>query len=264
MTAQATVPVQLSAIETLVRQRLIEPSANFWTSDELTQLCVAGIRDLWRSIVDLKGEHFLRQMTDVYYPQNSDRLANLPNNSIHKIYLIEPANMSANSANVGLLFSPRPYKNRLFQLARSQDPISPANDTIWYDIAGAGGPADGITVFCAPQVTSNVPLNFLYIPTLGAMDQNSVNPIPGESDNALVAWTVAYARAKERDDRMPDPAWLQVYSTEKQNLLQSLGLREYQEASYVDAQFEEYWGWLLAAGLTFSQIAHLFGAHLLS
>ena len=58
----------------------------------------------------------------------------------------------------------------------------------------------------------------------------------------MVAWTVAFARAKEREDLSPDPGWLAIYSTEKQHLLQSLGLRQYHEPSYVNAIFEEYWG----------------------
>ena len=73
------------------------------------------------------------------------------------------------------------------------------------------------------------------------MTSASNNPIPGESDNAVVAWTVAYARAKEREDRSPDPNWLAVYATEKQHLLQSLGLRQLQEPEFADAMFMSYW-----------------------
>jgi hypothetical protein len=87
-----------------------------------------------------------------------------------------------------------------------------------------------------------VSLRFVYVPTLATMTAASTVPIPGEADNALIAWTVAYARAKERDDRSPDPGWLTVYATEKQHLLQSLGLRQLQEPEYVKAMFEEYWG----------------------
>ncbi len=56
-----------------------------------------------------------------------------------------------------------------------------------------------------------------------------------------MAWTVAFARAKERDDRSPDPNWLAVYATEKSHLLESLGLRQYQEPTYVEAIYNNYW-----------------------
>jgi hypothetical protein len=79
------------------------------------------------------------------------------------------------------------------------------------------------------------------VPTLGDLTTNDFVPIPGEADNALVAWTVAFAHAKEREDRAPDANWLSIFSTEKQHLLQSLGLRQYQEPQYVQAQFEDYW-----------------------
>ena len=48
-------------------------------------------------------------------------------------------------------------------------------------------------------------------------------------------------RAKEREDRSPDPSWLAIYANEKQMLLQSLGLRQYHEPQKVDDIFAEYW-----------------------
>jgi len=119
--------------------------------------------------------------------------------------------------------------------------VDPSNEVIYYSITSAGGPVNAPVIYCAPQVTSDVAIRFWYIPTLGDLVADDAVPIPGEADNALVTWTVAYARAKEREDRSPDPAWLAVYSAEKTNLLQSLGLRQYQEPSYVDAIFQEFW-----------------------
>lgn len=128
-------------------------------------------------------------------------------------------------------------------MARSMDAIDPSNATIYYAIHSAGAPVGAPTIRIAPQVTSAVGLRFCYIPTFATADLESGDnvPIPGEADNALVAWTVAYARAKEREDRAPDAGWLAVYATEKQHLLQSLGLRQYQENTFADAMFEEYW-----------------------
>jgi len=57
----------------------------------------------------------------------------------------------------------------------------------------------------------------------------------------LIAWTVAFARAKESEDRSPDPNWLSVYATEKAHLLGSLGLRQLQEPEFAQAMFSEFW-----------------------
>lgn len=233
-----------------VRQHLIEPTPRFWTDDELIQLSIAGIKDLWRSIVDLKQEHFCTiDDTNVTMPANSKVLAGVPQD-VHKIYMMECRDPTENSTNVGLQFKPLPFNDNLFQLARTKSAIDPTNDTIFWALRGAGAPTSSPIVDVAPQVTSAVNITLTYIPTLAPMTGDSQVPIPGEADNAVIAWTVAYARAKERDDRSPDPAWISIYSSEKQNLLAALGLRQYQEPSYGKAIFEEYWGLLLATGIS--------------
>ncbi len=241
----------LANIETLVRQRIVEPKPKFWSSVELLEIEVAGIKDLWRDVVDLKQEHYLTvNTTDVSLLTNGTQLVGLPGD-IHKVYLIEGRFIQSNQVNVGLQFSPLDYNHRDFQLARSRGGIDPTNDTIYYCISGQGGPVSTPIIYCAPTVTSDVAINFSYVPTLPELHGDDLVPVPGEADNALVAWTVAYARAKEREDRSPDPAWLAIYGTEKQHLLQSLGLRQYQEPQYAEAVFREYWGLLIAlAGLS--------------
>lgn len=235
-------PTTLGAIEILVRQRLIEPTPSFWTSAELIDIEAAGVRDLWRDIVDLKQEHYLTvNDTDVFLSANTDTLSGIPID-VHKIYMVEARNTSSNSVNVGLQFRPLDLNHTTFQAARGSDAVEPANNTIYYAVTGQGAPVNAPVIYVAPTVTSAVNLNFMYVPTLGQLTANSVVPIPGEADNALIAWTVAFARAKEREDRSPDANWLSVYATEKQHLLQSLGLRQLQEPSYVDAIFEQYWG----------------------
>jgi hypothetical protein len=235
-------PTQISTIVTKARKRLIEPTASFWSDDELRDICIDGIRDLWRDIVDLKQEHYLvTNTTDVTFPAGSSVLQGVPTD-VHKLYMIEPVDPTANSANVGLNFVPLDYNHKDFIRARTLDAIEPTNSSIWYSIRGAGAPVGAPEIRCAPQVNSAVAIAFTYVPTLGPMTENSPVPIPGEADNALVAWTVAYARAKEKEDRAPDQGWLGIYATEKQHLLQTLGLREYQEPSVATALFEEYWG----------------------
>lgn len=235
-------PTKYSAIEVLVRQRLNETVASFWSSDELLQLAIAGTRDLWRDIVDLKQEHYLTVNTgDVFLAASSSVLSGVPTD-VHKVYLLEPTDTSSDSTNVGVSFQPLDYNHRDFIRARAQDAVDPTNTIIYYAITGQGAPVNAPIIRCAPQITSQMNLAFSYVPTLGPLTSDSFVPIPGEADNALVAWTVAYARAKEREDRAPDAGWLSIYSSEKQHLMQSLGLREYQENVYVDALFQDYWG----------------------
>lgn len=232
---------KISDIEALARQRLVEPTPRYWTSQELTDIIIAGIRDLWRDIVDLKQEHFLTvNQNDVYFPPNSDRLAGVPDD-VHKVYLIEAKHMEENSANVGLQFMPLDYNHRNFQLARSRPAIMPQNDTFYYSITAQGAPVGAPVIFCAPKTTQTLQIRFCYVPDLQPMTSGDFIPIPGEANNALVAWTVAYARAKETDDRSPDQNWLSIYATEKMHLLESLGLRQYQEPLMADALFQEYW-----------------------
>lgn len=230
----------IADVERLARNHLVEPVPKFWSSQELTDIIIAGIRDLWRDIVNLKQEHFLKINDGVVFKAGDDRLTGIPED-VHKIYLIEPLDNSNASANEGLQFMPLDYNHRLAQLARSRDAISPLNDTIYYSPTGMGGPSGVTTIYAAPKVSADVKISFAYVPTLDDLDSSDEVPVPGESTNALVAWTVAYARAKETEERSPDPGWLSTYATEKQHILQALGLRQYQEPIYVDASFQEYW-----------------------
>lgn len=226
----------------VIRDRLIETQPGFWGDDELVKIVANGVRDLWRSTVDLKQEHYLTiDNTHVSLTANLAYLTGVPAD-VHKIYMIEPRDLSVNGVNRNLSFTPLDYNDIYFQSARGMDAIDPSNAVIYYAIHGAGAPVSAPTVLVAPQVSSAVDLSFCYVPTLGTLNAESIIPIPGEADNALVNWTVAYAMAKQKEDRVPDMATLQLYSTDKQNLLQSLGLREYQEPTFVRAIYEDYWG----------------------
>lgn len=232
----------LAAIEVLVRQTpLIEPQANFWSSIELQSLINLGIKDLWRDIVDLKQEHYLTiDNTNVSLPASSSTLLGVPND-VHKVYMIEPRDLLENATSRGLIFEPRDYNSDVFQSARAVSPMTPMNGVIYYAIIKQGAPVGPPEVRVAPQISAAIDISFCYVPTLATLPPSGIVPIPGEADNALVAWTVAFARAKEREDRSPDPNWLMVYKTEKAHLLESLGLRQYQAPTYVDAIFEQMW-----------------------
>lgn len=236
-------PSAISDIELKAREYLEELSPRHWSSDELTKIIAQGIKDLWRSIVDLKGEHFLTvNTTDVYLPANSDQLAGVPAD-VHKVYLIEPRDISVDGAEGrSITFRPTDYNHAYFVAARSQSAVDAGGgQVIFYAITGQGSPVNAPKIYVAPKTRGQVNLRFAYVPTLPAFNNDSTVPIPGECDSALTAWTVAFARAKEREDRAPDPKWLQIYQAEKEDLLQSLGLRQYHEYQVADAIFEEYW-----------------------
>lgn len=232
---------KIYTIEALARLRLEEPSPRFWSSNELTGIIIAGIKDLWRDVVELKQEHFLTiNEDDVSLAANTSTLTGVPSD-IHKIYLIEPLDGGDSDTNVGLLFEPLPFNDKEFRIARNLTATEPTDTVIYYDTIGDGAPVGAPTIYVAPQVSTAVNLRFCYIPTVSStLTTNSNVPIPGECDNALVAWTVAYARAKERDDRAPDVAWLSMYKGEKDRLLLGLGVRNSQEPQFVDPVFKEY------------------------
>lgn len=229
----------LSAIPTVNTTGLTNP---FWSSAELIGIINSGIKDLWRDIADLKQEHYLTiDNTNVSLEASTSTLTGVPSD-VHKVYMIEPRDLTTSGTNHGLSFSPLDYNHRYFQAARGGPSISPSNACIYYAVHQQGGPVGAPTIQVAPQVTSPVNISFCYVPTLAALTSADTVPIPGEADNALVAWTVAFARAKEREDHAPDSSWLAVFAAEKQHLLQSLGLREYQENTFSEAVFEDFWG----------------------
>jgi len=230
----------LSQIETLARLRLDEATPRFWSSDELVGIIVAGVKDLWRDVVNLKQEHFLTINESVTVAEDTEILGGLPND-LYKVYLIEPISNGQNEANAGLVFKPADYNSPAFQSARASENIDPLDATIYYAVISAGGPVGAPYIYIAPKTTDDLLVRLVYVPTLSSSLAGASDvPIPGDCDNALVAWTVAYARAKERGDRSPDPAWLATYKGEKDRILMGLGVRNLQEPEYVPAVFEAY------------------------
>lgn len=232
----------LAQLETQVRYLLNEPVASFWSSAELVALINVGCHDLWRSINDLRLKHFTTlDVTNVSLTANATTLTGVPADCV-RVHMLEVRDLSSTSANRHLEFIPKPYNDPLFQMARGGTSIDPGSGgIIYWDQGGAGGPVSAPTIYVAPTVSAAVLLALTYVPVLADLTAASANPIPGESDHALVAWTVAYARAKEREDRAPDPGWLTIYGTEKQNILVSLSPRQDQEPIVTTAMFETYW-----------------------
>lgn len=226
------------------RLHLNETTASFWSDAELLVYGQNGTRDLWRSLVDLKQEYFLTiDTTNVTLAANTATLTGVPA-GVYKVYEIEPLNNNSTGANQNVHFTPLDYNDPAFRAARASENVDPTNCNFYYAVTGQGAPFAAPTVHIAPKSTSALSIRFVYVPVLGASDMDAGDslPLPGECDNAIIAWIVAYARAKEREERGPDPEWIGIYGTEKQNILNSLGVRVLQEPEFAKALFEDYWG----------------------
>jgi len=148
------------------------------------------------------------------------------------------------ASNVNCFFRPRNFFDPVFAQARTQDAEEPNGLTIWYDLTGAGAPVAAPTVRVAPKVTTAIPLQFSYVPTLDAsvITTASTNPIPGETDHMLKCWIVAHARAKENETRTPDATYLAMYSADRLELVASvLPKRQEDEPDIAGAMFEHAW-----------------------
>lgn len=233
----------LSTIRDKARKTLLETSASFWTDAELLEHEVDGVKDLYKGVIDLHQEHFQTiDATNVSMAASTATLTGVPADVL-RVLLIEPRVLTEGTSGSHLTFLPRDYNSPEFQAARAETDVSPDSPrVVYYSISQAGAPVGAPTIHVAPLLSSALLLRLVYIPTIGTLTAASNNPIPGESDNALYAWTIAFARAKERDDRSPDPNWLAVYATEKQAVLTALTPRQEQEPEYVRGMFGDYWG----------------------
>jgi hypothetical protein len=231
----------IAALIVQVRAHLNEPTASFWTDAELTSILHNGVRDLWRAINDNFQNYFLTiDATNVSMAAGATTLTGVPAD-VSIVRLIEPRSLTSYPF---VKFLHRPYDHPDFQAARAAGTFDPSQlGTIYFDISDAGAPVAAPTIRVAPSISAALLLTLGYVPTLkySGVGAFTDNPVPGESDQALVNWGVAYARAKEREDRSPDPAWVQMYSAEKQNILTSLTPRQTQDETVAEGMFEDSW-----------------------
>jgi len=232
----------IAALIAIARRHLNEPaetSSSYWTDAELAALISAGARDLWRAINDNFQHYFLTvDTTNVSMAAGTTTLTGVPAD-VAIIRGIEPLDLSSRP---GIVFESRDYNHVDFARARSltsQDPS--AGLKIFYCVTGAGAPVAAPVIQVAPQINAALALRFSYVPTLAPIDKNGNNPIPGESDNALVAWCVAYAGSKGSEEQEPDAGWLKIYGTEKTNILVSLTPRQTDDDDVAEAFFEDLW-----------------------
>lgn len=227
----------------IIRNHLNEPEEDlvngFWTDDELAAHIDKGARDLWRAINDNFQNYFITiDATNVSLAANSSTLTGVPSD----VSIIRGLEVRDLANSRGVVFEHRDYMHPDMQRARGLSAQDPSYGLkIFYCITGAGSPIAAPTIHVAPQINAALNLRLVYVPTLTAIDPDDSNPIPGESDNALVAWGVAYALAKQNEDQKPDAGWLSIYATEKKNLLTSLTPRQTEDEEVAEAFFEDIW-----------------------
>lgn len=239
----------VASILSQVRSQLVEPTAKFWSDDELKAIMRLGALDLWGAILDLHQDHYFKivgKSSDSDGPvlrANAIEVSNIPDDCF-RILLIEPRDTSSTGTGHQVMFVPRKYNHPDFIIARTldaQDPSSLPARQIYYQITGQGSPVEAPHILTAPLLNGDLPIRLAYNPTIWPDSEHPENnPVPGESDNALKAWTIAYARAKETEERTPDAGWLAVYATEKQLILTRLTPREEQEPEVVEDLFQGY------------------------
>lgn len=228
----------IAAIVASARTTLLETTARFWSDAELTAYAVDGCRDLWKAILDLDEGHFQTiDDTNVSLAANSDTLTGVPSD-VFRVELITVRDQTTANSVQNMTFRPCKVKHADWDASRALGAVDPSGREILFAIRNAGSPIAAPAIDVTPRITSAVNLRLVYNPTLGTFTNN---PIPGESDHAIYAWIIAHARAKEREDRSPDPAWLSIYATDKVNLLTALTPRQTQEPEVAEALFESYW-----------------------
>lgn len=212
---------------------------SFWTDAEILVHLIDGGKDMWAAILDVYGDHYLTEdTTHVSLAASTSTLTGVPTDCF-RVNMIEPLDMTSTGTYPDITFVPRHFNHPEFIAARAAGTLTPTDAAvIFYNVSGAGPSVGAPTIRIAPMISAALNLRFVYNPTLAALTSASNNPVPGESDKALVAYAVAFSRAKERDDHSPDPNWIAVYSTEKQSILTRIAPRQDQEVQYVDGMFE--------------------------
>ena len=231
----------LTQVETIVRRDLKEATASFWSSAELVQHMNDGIQNMWGAIIDLFEEHYVTvDETNVSLAADTAQLTGVPADTF-RVHLIEPRDTTSAGTAPSTLFVPKEYNGRDFSNARAQTSQSIGSGlVIYYQVTGAGYPVGTPVVRVAPKISSALNLRFVYVPGIAVKAAGDDNPIPGQSDRAIHAYTMAFALAKEQEDKMPHPGWLQVYKTEKDSVLQRLTPRQTQELVVVEDFFDSY------------------------
>lgn len=230
----------MSAVIVMARDRLNEPVPRFWSNAELLRYANRGIRDMHRQLGANHQDYFHAIDVTVVHPASGTQLTGVPTN-VTVINGLEPADMT--SAGRNLVYVRRDYNGDDFQSARAQSATDPGNGGIvLYAPTQAGGPVAAPVIYVAPLLSAAVTLRLTYRPTVGAeLVATDPNPIPGESDNALVTWIVAYAKSRQVANQRPDAEELLMYQEEVSKILASITPRDVSAPEVTEAMFEENW-----------------------
>lgn len=230
----------ISRLITIARRHLNEPvqiAGGSWTDAELAMLANLGCNDLWRAVNDNFQDYFLDEF-EVTQASGATTLTDVPDD----VAIVRGLEPLVPSARPGLVYEHKNFVHVDFARARAQDSIDPSQGgKIFYHLRGPGAPVDTAQIDVAPATNAAVALRLTYVPTLTEVDELSDNPIPGQSDNAIVAWIVGYAMAKVSEDQAPNAGWLTLYGTEKTNLLVALTPRQTDDEDIAEAMFEDEW-----------------------
>lgn len=226
----------LSFIVTMSRDRLNEPVPRFWSNAELLRYANRGIRDMHRQLGATHQAYFHEISTLVTHPANGTQLTLVPTN-VTIIHGLEPADMAANPS---LFYQRRDYNHPEFQSARAETAKDPSQGGIvLYAPTQAGGPVAAPVIYVAPLLSALRLLRLTFMPTVGAeLVATDPNPIPGESDNALIHWIVAYARGRQTGKQQPDDVELALYQRELDRIMAAITPRDDSEPEVVEGMFE--------------------------
>lgn len=229
----------LSSLLTQVRAHLNESTESFWSDAELLSHLNNGIKDLWRAINDNYQDYFLTlDITNVTLAANATTASGVPSD-VSVVRLIGPRDRATYPY---LTMESRSLDHPDFIAAQAQSAIDPSSLRLMYFwVSQAGAPVGAPTIHMAPTISASLPLQLGYVPTVPAKASTDSNPIPGESDQALINWTLAYGLAKQREDQQPDTGWLTMYATEKANILKAISPRQTQDVEVAEAVFEDWW-----------------------
>jgi len=219
----------------LAASAVTPPHINSWSDAELLDLGNRGVRDLWRRINNVYQDHFHTvDVTNVSLAAGATKLTGVPTD-VFTVRKIMPRDLTAHRTQ----FKPRAYDSWEFEDALARGTVGVDDvDVFYYAVVKAGAPVGAPDILVAPKPGGAVDLTLVYVPTVVDVGTDDTNPIPGESDLALTAYIVAFGRAKEREDRMPDPAWLKVYEAEAEKIVVALDPRQTQEPDVVEGMFE--------------------------
>jgi hypothetical protein len=230
------------------RVHLNDPNKTFWSDAELLVHLNAGAKDCWRHVQNLLQDYFFQIIEDGTVTQDVNAttltIATSPTPKIYKIQGIEPVTQANYPA---LNYFPRKYMHPDMVRARTADAVDPGScGPAYYAIAGRGNDALP-TIYVAPKFTAQVPIRLVFTPGIGTLLIGDANPIPGESDQALENFIVAYAKPKETDEDgagqnpgTPDAGWLAMYKAERDSMCVSLDPRQEDQPDVAEGVHENF------------------------